>query len=89
MIVLIIPLVAVMLWPFPRFFHPPIGPISTGGDLRVAAQDTITLCLVDARKGDSLWFHLQPIGMADLRNPSDVERLIGAAYSKFREATHQ
>ncbi len=81
--VVIVPLFAATLW----LAWPPFR--ISASDYHVAALDTITLCLVDPRKGDVLWFHLQPIGIGNLLDASHVERLIGGAYAKFREAAHR
>ena len=64
----------------------PPAPAPAG--LRLAALKAITLCLVDGRRGDTLWFGLETIGTGNLRDASDVDRLIGTAYRKFRESTH-
>jgi hypothetical protein len=58
-------------------------------EVRLAAMDAITLCLVDARKGDTLWFDLEPVGTGDLLDAALVDRLIGNAYTRFKETTHQ
>ncbi|HEX9532797.1 MAG TPA: hypothetical protein VGA58_08505 [bacterium] len=84
--VLVIPVFAAMVILDPSWLGR-VKPVV--GDYRVQALDTITLCLVDPRKGDVLWFHLQPIGTGNLLDGSHVERLIGDAYAKFREAAHQ
>jgi hypothetical protein len=55
----------------------------------LATRDAITLCLVDARKGEVLWFDTQFVGTMDLLDASDVDALIGAAYDKFKEARSQ
>jgi hypothetical protein len=53
----------------------------------LAEQDAITLCLVDARKGDVSWLDIQFLsGTKDLLDASDVDELIGEAYVKFKEA---
>jgi hypothetical protein len=62
-------------------------PTQVAGGLRLAGFNAITLCLVDGRRGDTLWFDLEPIGTGDLRDASDIDRLIGNAYTRFREAT--
>jgi len=36
----------------------------------------------------TLWFDLETIGTWNLRDASDVDRLIGKAYNKFRESTN-
>jgi hypothetical protein len=64
--------------------------LSNGGNLASPlGAPAITLCLVDARKGDTLWFDLEPIGMGNLLDASDVERLVGGAYAKFKKAARQ
>ena len=56
----------------------------------LAERDAITLCLVDARKGDVLWFDIQFVGTnKDLLDASDVDRQVGDAYTKFKQATSQ
>jgi len=86
--VLMVPFVAaVILFAGPAAL--PGGANSASDDTRVAAFDKITLCLVDPRKGDVLWFHLQYIRTGNLLDASYVERLIGAAYAKFREGAHK
>ncbi len=56
----------------------------------LAEQNAITLCLVDARKGDVSWLDIEFLGSTqDLLDASDVDRLVGAAYAKFKEATRR
>ena len=88
MFVLLVPIILVAaLLP-----HPPRASAPDGGRPvpSLAEQDAITLCLVDARKGDVLWFDIQFVNTTrDLLDASDVDRLIGAASAKFKEATRQ
>lgn len=56
---------------------------------RVRLADTITLCLVDPRKAETLWFHRALIGTGNLLSASHVERLIGRAHATFTESLGQ
>jgi hypothetical protein len=84
--------VMVLLFPFgssgsvPRLSNGGASDLPLGG---FPVRAAITLCLVDARKGDTLWFDLEPIGTGNLLDASDVERLIGGAYAKFKKAVQQ
>ncbi len=82
--------IAVMLAPVillaALFYGPEI--FRDNPDQRVSDMNAIALCLVDARQGDILWFDLRFLDTGSLLDASDVDRRIGAAYVKFREAAH-
>jgi hypothetical protein len=87
--VVLVPVGLLLTVVYPDWFWPSLRRGATSGptELRLAAMDTIALCLVDPHKGDTLWFDLEPVGAGDLRDATLVDRLIGHFYTRFREAT--
>jgi hypothetical protein len=58
-------------------------PHSSEGTPRVG-QEMIALCLVDPRKGETIWFHTESLGFGNLLDASDVEGAIQRAHAKFK-----
>lgn len=55
-------------------------------EMRLAIRKAVTLCLIDARTGEVIWFDYRGLGAESLLETSKAERLMSDAYAKFREA---
>jgi hypothetical protein len=53
----------------------------------LATRDAITLCLVNARTDEVLWFDTRFVGSKDLLDTSDVDAMVGSAYRRFKKAS--
>ena len=86
LVVLVVPIILAAI--FFQVSHPPSSQPTDGGHplQPLAERDAITLCLVDARKGDVLWFSMQFVNKTkDLLDASDIDQLIRAAYANFKD----
>jgi hypothetical protein len=61
-------------------------PAARASQVRGLGGDLVALCLVEPRKGATVWFHTEELGFKSLLDSSDVERLIQHAYDRFRES---
>jgi hypothetical protein len=78
----LIPLAVVAL-PLMLFLEPFFRGGSSATAPRVGVE-TVALCLVDPRRGETIWFHTEPLGFGNLLDASDVEGVIQRAYAKFK-----
>jgi hypothetical protein len=78
---------AIFAFPIMLFLSPLLEPAAHASRAQAPriAPETVALCLVRPRTGETLWFHTESLGFGNLLDVRDVDRLIQHAYTKFKE----